>query len=100
MWLRWGRCVCGGRTQGTAPPYSQRAASVCLDQNSRVLDPLELELWEVVSHPTGVLGSELRLSARAVNALICPATSAVLRGGTYGVALLPRHAPSASPSRF
>lgn len=33
---------------------------------AEALGPLELELWEVVNRLTGVLGNELRFSARAV----------------------------------
>lgn len=35
----------------------------------RVVDPLELESWVIVSPLTRVLGTKLRVSAGAVNAL-------------------------------
>jgi hypothetical protein len=55
----------------------------CL-RSPEVLDPLELELWCFVSHPTRVLGMELGSSARAVlNSTLAEDPSSSIRDDSY-----------------
>lgn len=71
-------CLCGGerrevRREGEREEEASSQARRCLGSKESLkgssLDPLHLELQEVVSHPIGVLGTKLQPSEIAISNL-------------------------------